>query len=103
MSTEDLPFYVGGYFLDRNQGYIVTELGSDHMVVKYDDGTEEVLNREDMQIKARIYNNMISEFKDHHPDTSDDYYRTLGFLASNSRFNAELPAESVSNFGKRKH
>lgn len=98
MSIENLPFYVGGYFLDRNQGYVVTELASDHMEVEYDDGTAEVFDRESMQIKARIYENMRSEFEDHHPDTSDDYYRTLGFLASNSRFDAELPAQSVSNF-----
>lgn len=98
MSTEDLPFHVGGYFLDRDRGYTVTELDSEHMKVEYDDGTIEVLDREGMQIKARIYANMKSEYEDNHPDTSDDYYRTLGFLAQQSRFDAELPEQSVSNF-----
>jgi len=98
MSTENLPFYVGGYFLDRNQGYVVTELASNYMKVEYDDGTEEVMDRESMLIKARIYENMISEYKDIHPDTSNDYYKTLGYLARRSRFDAELPGHSVSNF-----
>lgn len=98
MSPEDLPFHVGGYFLNRRQGYVVKELTSDRMVVEYDNGTTEVLDRERMQIKARIYENMIFEYEDYHPDTSDDYYRTLGFLASHSRFDAELPRQSVSNF-----
>ena len=73
------------------------QLASDHMVVKYDNGSEEVLNREGMLIKARIYENMISEFEHYHPDASDDYYRTLGFLANRGRFDAELPERSVSN------
>lgn len=98
MPSDDLPFYVGGYFLDRNQGYVVTEIASDHMKVEYDDGIIEVLDRESMQIKARIYENMISEYEDLHPEASDDYYRTLGFLEVHGRFDAELPERSVSNF-----
>jgi len=98
MSSEDLPFHVGGYFLDRNQGYTVIELASDRMVVEYEDGRREIFNRESMQTKARIYANMITDFNNNHPDATDNNYRTLGYLANHSRFDAELPEQSVSNF-----
>ncbi len=100
MFSDDLPFYVGGYFLDRNQGYVVTEIGVNYMKVRYDDGKIETLDKEGILIKARIYENMISEYEDFHPEASDDYYRSLGFLASHARFDAELPSKSVSNFLK---
>jgi len=51
-----------------------------------------------MAIKARIYNNMLAEYGAKHPVDSEAYFRSLGFLAAKSRFEAELPNRIVGNF-----
>jgi hypothetical protein len=92
------PFFVGGYYRDRKQGYEVISMSAEGMVVQYDDGTQEKVGLESMQIKVRIYDNILSEFRVNHPVTSDDYFRSLGFLATHARFEAELPNRVVDQF-----
>lgn len=92
------PFYVGGYYRDRTQGYEVVEMSGQGMTVRYDDGSTERIGRDSMDIKARIYANILSEFKIAHPVTTDEYFWTLGFLAAHGRFDAELPNQVVDRF-----
>lgn len=98
MSYINTPFYIGGYYRDRNQGYEVLEMNSKEMTVKYDDGTVQKIGIESIKIKARIYENMLAEYKFKHLSNSDKYFWTLGYLSSNGRFDAELPNKAVSNF-----
>jgi hypothetical protein len=92
------PFFVGGYYRDRKQGYEVISMSADGMVVRYDDGTQEKVGLESLKIKARIYDNILSEFQVNHPSASDDYFRSLGYLARRARFDAELPDRVVDHF-----
>jgi len=98
MNKTNLPFFIGGYFLDRNQGYSVIELTENSMKIEYDDGTEEILNKERAEIKARIHKNIISEYSYYHPEASEEYFKTLGFLSNNGKFEAEIPKRSITNF-----
>lgn len=92
------PFFVGGTFRDRNQGYEVISISNNGMTIRYDDGTQTSIGRESMEIKGRIHNNILSEFRVNHPLSTDDYFWSLGFLAANARFDAELPNHVVENF-----
>ncbi len=92
------PFFIGGYYRDRKQAYEVITMSEPGMVIRYDDGTEEDVGPESMIIKARIYDNILSEFRVNHPITSDDYFWSLGFLAGHARFEAELPNRVVDQF-----
>ena len=92
------PFIVGGYYRDRVQGYEVVSMTDRGMVVQYDDGTRAEIARGAMDIKARIHNNIQAEFHTNHPISTDQYFRSIGFLSGNSRFDAELPNHVVSNF-----
>ncbi len=98
MSFNNTPFYVGGYYKDRAQGYEVIDISPKGMKIKYDDGTVKVIGIESVATKARIYQNIIAEFKSKHLSDTDAYYWTLGFFAKNARFIAELPANSVTGF-----
>jgi hypothetical protein len=98
MPFENTPFFVDGYFRDRVQGYTVLEMTDTGIRVRYDDGTTETLNHERVQIKARIFTNIIGEYSRHHPVSSETYFETLGYLSRNGRLEAEVPAKSVLNF-----
>lgn len=97
------PFFVGGYYRDRKQGYEVISMSAEGMVVRYDDGTQEKVGVESLKIKARIYDNILSDFRVNHPVATDDYFRTLGFLARHARFEAELPNRVVDQFLEQYH
>lgn len=92
------PFFIGGYYRDRRQSYEVIDMSATGMVVRYEDGTQERIGSESMAIKARIYYNMLAEFRVNHPILTDDYFWSIGFLAGNSRFEAELPNQVVAPF-----
>lgn len=98
MSYINTPFYVGGYYRDRNQGYEVLQMDKSGMTIKYDDGTVKKLGIESVKIKARIYENMLAEYKFKHLSESEQYFWTLGYLSVKGRFEAELPNKAVSNF-----
>lgn len=68
------------------------------MTVKYDDGTVQKIGIESVRIKARIYENMLSEYKFKHLSDSDKYFWTLGYFSMNGRFDADLPNKAVSSF-----
>lgn len=91
-------FSVGGYYRDRKQGYSVLSLDPDGMTVQFDDGTRRKLDDSQIAIKARIYRNIVGEERQNHPEATEEYFRTLGYLSANGRFEAELPARSVSGF-----
>ncbi|MBK6589361.1 MAG: hypothetical protein IPG22_13800 [Acidobacteria bacterium] len=92
------PFFVGGQFRDRNQGYEVISISDGSMVVRYDDGKQEKIGAQSLEIKGRIHNNILAEYRSSHPSTSDDYFWTLGYLSDRARFDAELPNHVVANF-----
>jgi hypothetical protein len=92
------PFFVGGYYRDRAQGYTVIAMDDKGMMVKYDDDKTDKLDLKRMQTKATIYNNIQSEYRRNHPATTNEYFESLGFLSMHGRFEAELPSKSVSNF-----
>jgi len=98
MSQKKSLFFVGGYFLDRSQGYTIKEFRDNRMKIEYDDGTEGVLDKEGIEIKERIHENILDEFSNYHPEASDSYFKTLGFLSKHGRFDAEIPQESSCNF-----
>lgn len=95
---KESPFFVGGTYRDRKRGYVVTELNGNGMTIEYDDGEVQTLNANSMAMKARIYNNIMAEYRRNHPSASEPYFETLGFLAAHSRFDAELPPQSTANF-----
>ena len=97
-SNMNHPFFIGGYYRDRQQGYEVVDMSAQSMTVKYDDGTVEKLGSDSIRIKARIYDNMLSEFRISHPLTTDEYFWSLGYLAGHSRFEAELPNQAINSF-----
>lgn len=98
MSYENTPFYVGGYYQDRNQSYEVLEMNPNGMKVKYDNGTVEILKLSSVRIKARIHQNIQAEYKFNHLSDTDAYFWTLGFLSAKGRFDAEIPKKAMSNF-----
>ena len=98
MSYKNTPFYVGGYYRDRNQGYEVLEMNNDGMKIKYEDGTIEKINLSSVQMKAHIYNNILAEYRFTHLAETDNYFWTLGFLSVNGRFDAEIPNKAMQNF-----
>lgn len=98
MSYKNTPFYVGGYYRDRNQGYEVLEMNKSGMKIKYDDGKVTTVDLSSIEIKARIYQNILAEYRFKHLNDTVDYFWTLGFLSINSRFEAEIPNKVVSNF-----
>lgn len=93
-----IPFFIGGYFRDRKQGYEVVSMSERGMVIRYDDGTHEQIPAESMKVKARIYYNILSDFRVSHPVITDEYFWSLGFLAGHARFEAELPRHVVDRF-----
>lgn len=98
MPFENTPFFVGGHYRDRRQGYTVLEISQQGMKIQYDDGTIENLGADSVQVKARIYVNILAEYRRYHPIASPTYFETLGFLSRHGRFEAELPSKSVANF-----
>lgn len=98
MSYLNTPFYVGGYYRDRKQGYEILKMEGSGMTIKLDDGTVQKIGIESIKIKARIYENILAEYKYKHLSDSDDYFWTLGFLSKYGRFDAELPNKAVANF-----
>jgi hypothetical protein len=98
MTYINTPFYIGGYYRDRLQGYEVLEMNATGMTVKYDDGTKQKIGIESVKIKARIYENILAEYKFKHLSDTNDYFWTLGYLSMNGRFDAELPNKAVSSF-----
>ena len=68
------------------------------MVVQFDDGKQEQISIQSMEIKGRIHNNILAEYCVSHPVTSDEYFWTLGYLSDRARFDAELPNHVVTNF-----
>lgn len=98
MAFENTPFFVGGYFRDRNQGYTVLEITDKNIRIRYDDNTTAILDAKSVGIKARIYTNIINEYSRNHPSQTASYFETLGYLSLHARFEAELPGKSVHNF-----
>jgi hypothetical protein len=98
MPLKNIPFFVDGHFRDREQGYTVLELSDNGMKIRYDDGTTETLDADRVQIKARIYTNILGEYRRLHPITTEAYFETLGYLSRHGRFEGEFPPKSVGNF-----
>jgi hypothetical protein len=89
------PFIIGEMYADRRGEYIVVEIEGRQITIQYANGTRAV---GDIEIKARIYGNILAEQRFLHPLQTDGYFRFLGFLARHSEFNAEVPPQSQANF-----
>ncbi|MFN7943801.1 MAG: hypothetical protein U0Z53_00365 [Blastocatellia bacterium] len=94
---EDI-FFVGGYFRDRKQGYTVAQITDSGITIRTDDGKIITLDKSATLLKAQIYKNIISEYRNKHPVLTHSYFRSLGFLSKNARFEAELPKKAVTGF-----
>lgn len=91
-------FFEGGTFFDRVGCYTVNKIDSNGMQITYENGEAEFVDASRFDIKARIHQNIHSEYTRKHQSTNDAYFRTLGFLARHSRFKAELPEHTVKGF-----
>ena len=89
------PFIVGERYLDRKGEYTVTRLEGGKVAYRYDDGTEKI---SDVELKSRIYLNILTEQKSVHPYQSSQYFWGIGFLARRSEFQAEVPPQSREGF-----
>jgi len=89
------PFIVGERYFDRNGEYTVVRIDGDRITVRYDNDREAEGNLED---RARIYRNMVAEYRVPHPLISTGYFRMLGFLAAHAEFQAEVPPQSQQAF-----
>ena len=98
MAFENTPFFVDGYFRDRKQGYTVVEITDRNIRIRYDDNTTETLDAKSIEIKARIFTNIINEYGHRHPTQTATYFETLGYLSRYARFEAELPEHAVASF-----
>jgi hypothetical protein len=92
------PFIVGETYLDRRGEYEVRRVDGSRMTIRYADGKEETA---DVAIKARIYQNILSEQTSLHPHQSEGYFETLAFLAKSAEFQAEVPPQSQANFEEK--
>jgi hypothetical protein len=92
------PFIVGEKYLDRRGEYEVRRLEASKMTIRYADGKEETA---DTAIKARIYQNILSEQTSLHPYQSEEYFATLAVLAKTAEFQAEVPPQAQANFDER--
>ncbi len=65
------------------------------MLIRYDDGNEV---RQSIEIKARIFENIIGEQQLRHPWQNKDYFQSLGFMSKRAEFHAEVPPQSRARF-----
>lgn len=94
------PFIVGERYQDRRGTYTIRAIDERGMKIEYEyeDGTRDTAG---IEIKARIYKNMLAELRAFHPLQTDPYFYFLGFLAKSSEFNAEVPPQSQAGFEGR--
>ena len=81
----DFQFLIGGRYRNRNGEYDVLEIAGPSMKVRYDDGSEAILNT---AVQARIMQNMAVEARLTAPYSGRDsnsrnrtFFRSIGFLA----------------------
>lgn len=96
--TTDHPFLLEEQYFDRRGNYIVLAVAGDKITIRYEDGEEAVVP---IDIKARIYANMIGEDRVRHPHQSTKYFRTLGFLSRHADFHAEVIPRLQGTFEHR--
>lgn len=89
------PFIVGERYSDRLGEYTVVGIEGARIRIEYDNGTQ---TDGAIEVKARIYRNILAEQKVLHPIQTEGYFYFLGFLATNSEFNAEVPPQSQESF-----
>lgn len=89
------PFIIGEMYADRRGEYTVVGIEGRRITIQYRDGTRV---EGDIEIKARIYGNILAEQKSLHPIQTGGYFQFLGFLARHSEFNAEVPPQSQPSF-----
>jgi hypothetical protein len=92
------PFIVGESYFDRKGNFVVLAIDKTTMRIRYEDGTEQT---SDIAMKATIYRNILGEQRNLHPYQTPEYFETLGFLARQGDFQAEVPPQSEDGFGER--
>lgn len=92
------PFVIGERYSDRRGEYRVIEIKEKVMTIEYEDGARAENN---IDVKERIYRNILAEHKVLHPILSESYFNFMGFLARTSDFNAEVPPQSQTAFEER--
>jgi hypothetical protein len=89
------PFIIGERYADRRGDYTVIGIEGDRITIEYDDGMRD---GGAIEVKARIYKNILVEQRSLHPIQTEGYFYFLGFLAGHSEFNAEVPPQSQASF-----
>lgn len=89
------PFIVGERYADRIGEYTVIAIKGDLLKIKYDDGKEA---EGGIEIKARIFKNILNEHRHFHPIQSQGYFFFLGYLAAHAELHAEVPPQSQPGF-----
>lgn len=89
------PFIVGERYLDRKGEYTVIRIDGGRLIYQYDDGVELAAG---VEIKARIFQNILAERRGAHPYQSKEYFWSIGYLSRHGDFQAEVPPQSQPNF-----
>jgi hypothetical protein len=89
------PFIVGERYFDRVGEYTVLRIQAGTLWYRYDNGAEKSAR---VDVKARIYKNILAEQRSLHPFQSPGYFWALGYLSRYAEFNAEVPPQSQASF-----
>lgn len=92
------PFIIGERYVGRRGEYTVVGIDGNLLRIVYDDGTQA---EGEIEIWARVYRNILAEYKALHPRQSDGYFCFLGFLSKQGDFQAEVPPQSRDGFEER--
>ncbi len=95
-------FMVGDVYCNRFGKYKVLAIENSTMTVEYLDGKKTGEQQSlDMKGQGKVYCNMMREMTRLFPVARLSYFRTLGYLVSHGRFEAEVPRSSQASFELR--